>query len=422
VGEHGPGGDRGGRAGVPDRHRAVLRDELLTGSPSVRELAADELRPAHRLMGAALLQGPAGDGWWSRAAGLYEPGRAFGAFLEGRLAGTTASFATRTAVPGGASLPTAAVMRVGVRADATRRGALTALMGRQLAACAAAGDVLASLRASEGRIYGRFGFGVATRFRELRVRAGAGVRPSVPDRLRLLERTAVVAELAALHRRIGLGRPGGIGRSEAWWRVNRGAAVDGGAHVLAAVHTGPAGDDGFLLAEGTGPDELLVGDLHAADPAAVAALWRFVLAAAPARTVIGRRRPVDEPVELLLADPRDCATTGVDDETWLRILDVPAALAARRFAPADPVLLAVHDPLLPANTGTYRIADGTAVPVGGTAALSCDVAGLAMAYLGDRSPSELVATGWWRAEPGADLDAADAAFATAQRPWCGTYF
>jgi predicted acetyltransferase len=389
----------------------------------VRELATDELRPAHRLIGAALLNGPAGDRWWSRAVELYEPGRALGAFLDGRLAGSTASFATRTAVPGGAVLPTAAVIRVGVRADATRRGVLTALMGRQLAACAAAGDVLASLRASEGRIYGRFGFGVASRFRGLRVRAGAGVRHGdSAGRVRLLERAAVLAELSALHRRIGLGRPGGIERSPAWWRLNRGSAVDAGAHVLAAVHTGPAGDDGFLLAEAVAPDELLVGDLHAADPAAAAALWRFVLQAVPGRSVTGRRRPVDEPVELLLGDPRDCAGTAVEDETWLRILDVPAAMAARRFAPADPVLLAVHDPLLATNSGTYRIADGAAARVGGPARLSCDVAGLAMAYLGDRAPSELVATGWWRAGPGADLDAADTAFGTDRPPWCGTYF
>lgn len=152
-----------------------------------------------------------------------------------------------------------------------------------------------------------------------------------------------------------------------------------------------------------------------------------MLDVAPAGVVTGRRRPLDESVELVLADPRDCATTGIDDETWLRIVDVPAALAARGFGPADPVRLAVHDPLLGPNRGVYRIAGGVAERVAdldgsARADLECDVAGLAMAYLGDRAPSELVSTGWWRAVDRAAVPRADAAFRTARAPWCGTYF
>jgi hypothetical protein len=45
-----------------------------------------------------------------------------------------------------------------------------------------------------------------------------------------------------------------------------------------------------------------------------------------------------------------------------------------------------------------------------------------MAYLGDRIPSELVATGWWQAPDAAAVPHADAAFATTVSPWCGTYF
>jgi predicted acetyltransferase len=54
--------------------------------------------------------------------------------------------------------------------------------------------------------------------------------------------------------------------------------------------------------------------------------------------------------------------------------------------------------------------------------LECDAAALAMAYLGDRTPSELVATGWWRAADLSAVPRADAAFATTEVPWCGTYF
>jgi predicted acetyltransferase len=54
--------------------------------------------------------------------------------------------------------------------------------------------------------------------------------------------------------------------------------------------------------------------------------------------------------------------------------------------------------------------------------LECDVAALAMAYLGDRRPAELAATGWWTVHDPAALERADAAFATAVVPWCGTMF
>jgi hypothetical protein len=51
---------------------------------------------------------------------------------DGSLVGTAMSFAVSTSVPGGAVLPAAAVSCVGVRADRTRRGVLTALIRAQL--------------------------------------------------------------------------------------------------------------------------------------------------------------------------------------------------------------------------------------------------------------------------------------------------
>jgi len=40
----------------------------------------------------------------------------------------------------------------------------------------------------------------------------------------------------------------------------------------------------------------------------------------------------------------------------------------------------------------------------------------------DRTPSQLVAAGWWSAPDPSAVRRADAAFATAEVPWCGTYF
>jgi predicted acetyltransferase len=408
----------------------------LTQAPTVEALEQGELRAAHTLFAAAIHRGPADDAAWARTSELYSPGRTLGVHADGALVATATSFPSGLAVPGGAVLPMAAVTRVGVRADHTRRGMLTALMHTQLADVADRGEPFASLRASEARIYGRFGYGIASRGRTVRVRADPTLlRPDAPrgGAVRLLRRDEIVPVLREVHRRIATQRPGGITRTEGWWSmaVTRRVEVDR-AHVLAAVHTGPDGDDGFAVAHrGDGPGfperSLEVLDLHAADVPATAALWRFLLGVDLVEHVQANLRPLDEPLELLLTDPRACAVLGVDDETWLRIVDVPAALAARSYGPADAVLLGVHDGVLEGNSGVFRIAGGSVERVGpldGSVRpeLECTVAALAMAYLGDRSPSELVASGWWGAPDPSAVPRADAAFATPGRPWCGTYF
>jgi predicted acetyltransferase len=405
-------------------------------SHDVRTLDPDEFRAANALFAATIHCPPIDDAAWSHAASSYRPGRVFGVRAGEELVATAMSFPSALAVPGGATLPMAAITRVGVRADHTRRGLLTAMMRVQLEDAAARGELLASLRASQAVIYGRFGFGVATRGRHLRVRAD----PPSPFRadgprggsVRLLERADILPVLQEVYARLPL-RPGGMTRFEAWWEMSLGRRVHvDRAHVLAAVHTGPDGDDGFAVAhlvDGTqGQDRSLdVVDLHARDVHATAGLWRFLLGVDLIGGVQADLRPVDEPLELLLTDPRAGVVTGQVDETWLRIVDVPAALAARTYGAAEPLLLAVHDRLREVNAGVYRIADGAAArvgPLGGPAQaqLECDVAGLAMAYLGDRRPSELVATGWWVAPDPTAVLRADAAFATDRVPWCGTYF
>ncbi|WP_345604756.1 GNAT family N-acetyltransferase [Pseudonocardia adelaidensis] len=402
---------------------------------AVEQLEVGELRAAHTLFATAIGRPPADDAAWAASSRLGSPDRVLGVHAGGALVATATSFASELAVPGGSVLPMAAVTRVAVRADHTRRGLLTALMRAQLDDVAARGEAVASLRASEARIYGRFGYGVATRGRSVRVRADPTLfRPGAPlvGTVRLLQRDEIVPVLRDVHAGIALRRPGGISRTDGWWAATttRRVEVDR-EYVLAAVHTGPDGDDGFAVArpgDASGPEHSLdVTDLHAADVGATAALWRFLLGVDLVESVQARLRPLDEPLELLLADPRACAVTGNEDETWLRLVDVPEALAARDYGAADPVLIAVHDGFLEENSGVYRIAGGAAErvgPLGGPVRpeLECTVDALAMAYLGDRRPSELVASGWWTAPEPAAVPRADAAFATAGTPWCGTYF
>ncbi|MBC8092331.1 MAG: sterol carrier protein domain-containing protein, partial [Pseudonocardia sp.] len=304
-----------------------------------------------------------------------------------------------------------------------------ALMRAQLVDTAARGEALAMLGASETGIYGRFGYGVASRTREVSVRTGGGWRTGAPvgGPVRMLAPDEIVSAQAYAHRSIALARVGGMTRPDPWWAPVE-ERVRAREPVVAIVHTGRDGDDGFAMAVaepgGTFDDRTLrVLDLHAADVEAAAGLWRFLFGIDLVRRVVAAERPLDEPLDLLLQDPRDLAVTGEEDGTWLRLIDVPAALGARSWAAGDVVLLGVHDRLLPQNAGVYRIGDGGVERVTGVVPeLECDVSALAMAYLGDRAPSRLAATGWWSAADPGVLARADRVFATTTVPWCGTRF
>lgn len=404
----------------------------MGGVIDVKMLEPNDFRAAHTLFRASMHQPPADDARWALASESLLPGRVFGAFVDGRLVGTTMSMPLPMTVPGGGSLPSAAVTRVGVRADHTRRGALTALMSEQLAAAAAAGEPLASLRASEYPIYGRHGYGVATRGRDLQVDPHrAAFHPAAPlvGEVRLVDRADQLDVLPALYRRLGPGRPGALGREHWWWRLT--LQRPGSEEVVAAaVHTGPGGDDGFAVyrpERNASPEDpwgtrLAVDDLQAANQDAAAALWRFLLGVDVTNQVRAWLRPLDEPLPLLLADPRAARTTDVWDEAWLRLVDVPRALSARAWGGTSAVVLAVHDAQLPANSGHYAISPDGAARTDQAAQLGCDVAVLARLYLGDVAPSALAAAGWLAVHDPAALPAADALFATTTVPWCGTFF
>ena len=147
------------------------------------------------------------------------------------------------------------------------------------------------------------------------------------------------------------------------------------------------------------------------------------------RTTKAGRVAVPHPLQLALADPRALGLT-VGDGLWVRLVDLPAALAARRYGAADALVLEVTDAFCPWNAGRWRLtaagepgaAVATVEPTGDPADLVVDVTDLAAAYLGAFRLSNLADAG--RAEertPGA-LRRADALFASARAPWCATMF
>jgi predicted acetyltransferase len=398
---------------------------------SIRPLAEGERRKAFDLLSRALHAPRPTDEVWARRAAAFPADRKFGAFDGSGVIGVASSLGTELAVPGGKTVPAAAVDGVAVRADRTRRGVVTGLMREQLRDCTDRGEALAYLHASEATIYGRFGYGAAARGKTLRVHKGrARFRADAPGggHVRLLEPDEAHELLPGLYHRIAPYRPGMIARTEPWWAWGHPRMID---EHIAAVHTGPDGDDGFVLykAEDRGTFEqpeagaaLLVADLHTANVEALAGLWRFLLGVDLVAEVRAPMRPLDEPIGAMLTDPRACEVVGLEDSTWLRVLDVPAALAARGYAHAEPVVLEVEDPLLQANTGRYRVSPEGAELVDAPADLKLGPEALGMLYLGDRGPGFLAALNRVEVLTPAALPAADALFASTIAPFCGTRF
>lgn len=392
----------------------------------VRPLRDDEFRAAYTLFRGALHHVPPTDEQWERLRPTHQPGRVFGAFDE-QLIGTTRSTDAELVVPGGARVPLAAVTGVGVRVDHTRRGVLTALMHRQLTDLAEREVTAALLYATEGEIYGRFGYGVATRSRSCTVhRWQARLRPEVPagGRIELLNLDEAERRLPDVYARIPL-RPGMMTRPERWWARLFARLWQSDEPVATLVHHGTDGPDGFAVYRVTRQSGQLgamqVMDLHAADASAFAGLWRFLLGVDLVDTIVVRQRSLEEPLELLFTDPRVCETTEVGDESWLRLVDVEAALRARVWH-GEPLVLEITDPILEHNTGRYRVGPTGVTRTDQPADARLGVDTLAMMFVGGWRPSALVDAGRITVRAAEVAPLMDDLARTRSAPWCGTFF
>jgi predicted acetyltransferase len=154
-----------------------------------------------------------------------------------------------------------------------------------------------------------------------------------------------------------------------------------------------AGDDGFAAYRwgADGHANLLVERVHAATPESLRALWSVIAShSSVARTVTALTAPND-PFWWLTAE-RDATIT--KRSMWmLRVVDGPAAIAARGFPTAVSVSVPVeiHDRARPANSGHWQltVADGKGALIENGAArpdpavpLTVGARGLAALYAG----------------------------------------
>ncbi|MGI9053627.1 MAG: GNAT family N-acetyltransferase, partial [Ilumatobacteraceae bacterium] len=159
----------------------------------IRTTRPDEYRTASGTVATALLFSPPDDDAWAKQAPSWEGTDSLSAWEDGRCVGHASAYPVETVVPGGYRLRTAAVSRVGVLPTHRRQGLASRLLRQLLTDAVGRGQALASLRASEAVIYGRFGFGIAGRASEItldsvaarpiRAAAGGAVRLLTPDEI-----------------------------------------------------------------------------------------------------------------------------------------------------------------------------------------------------------------------------------------------
>ena len=378
-------------------------------------------------------------------ATMQEPDRWLGVF-EGPASETSiggaAALSIRLTVPGG-QVPAAAVTAVGVRPDYRRRGILRALMRRQLDDVRARGEPLAVLWASEGAIYQRFGYGFAAGEGSFEVATGrtAYARPFAPEgRVRLVSEEASATLIPAVYEAMRAVTPGAISRSERWWKT--GVLADpeysrrGASEKYRVVYEAEGRTEGYAIYrikgdwDHLGPKGVLrINEAVTTTPRALRELWRYLFDIDLVTSVQASRVPLPTPLQHLLAEPRALGLIATDG-LWARLVDLPAALTARRYGTADELVLDVSDEFCPWNSGRWGLRTsgepGAAVAEVERTEASADVAldttDLAAIYLGGTTPSLLAATGRLEERTESVIGRLGAMFASERAPWCVSMF
>ena len=292
--------------------------------------------------------------------------------------------------------PVRLVSDVTVSPTHRRRGLLRAMMTEDLQDAVAQGVPLAILTASEGSIYGRFGFGPAVFQHTLAVDTSSrfALRAFADDGwVELVEPLEAWPTVAAVFARFHERTRGSVERPKFYEPILTGAYnfEDGpDAKLRTAVHVDASGTPDGYVAYRPGPRKdgrraIHVTDLVTLTPAAYLRLWRFLADLDLSDTVEWEHAPVDDPLAWALVDPYAVRVTRRSDALWVRVLDVPAALAARPWGHDGEVVLEVADPLGHA-AGRFRLVtrDGVAevMPSDAEGEVRLDAETLGALYLG----------------------------------------
>ncbi|WP_280830844.1 enhanced intracellular survival protein Eis [Mycolicibacterium frederiksbergense] len=318
-------------------------------------------------------------------------------------------------VPGGAVLPMAGISYVAVAPTHRRRGILRSMYTELHQRIADARYPIAALTASEGGIYGRFGYGPASTVHLMSIdRRFAEFHASVPDPggVRLVKPAEHRDTFAEIYDRWRLQTPGGLACPTALWDeqlADRENTRDGGSEWFAFLHR-----DGYALYRVHGEESrsIRVREVTAVTTDAYIALWRALLGMDLMEKVSVWTHPGDV-LPYLLTNPRLARVTSSSDDLWIRIMDIPVALEARRYqADLDVVLDVIDDFRGDGGRFALQIRGGRAqcTPTDAPADIELDLDVLGSLYLGGHRPDAFVAANRLRSKDSEAVQRLGAAF------------
>lgn len=353
---------------------------------------------------------------------------------RGRVVGAYRAYAMKEYI-GGAALPMLGLAAVATAPDARRRGVGRRLCLHAIRVGRERGDVVSVLYPFRPAFYHALGWGATGELHAYRFAPGAlpdrveaaGVRPAGPG-----DRDAI----AACYARVAAWSNGPIERGPGAWSYHldaRGVYAfvfeDGSIRGYALVHFGRARTPGAAA--------LRVRELVAEDDEARRGLLGWIAAQRDQFRLVRYDARPDERLDLILGDPRPphyrpprplwFPTATRIRGPMLRILDVPAALAARPRWGAAPgfglnLEIEVYDDAVPENRGPWELSveeHGARVHPRRTGGYDARIAlgapAFAQLYAGELTPTAAARLGLARIEGAAD--ALDRAFRLDQPFW-----
>ena len=361
----------------------------------------------------------------------FDLSRSLAVFEGSNIVGGCQCHQLQMSIPGGTSA-VGGVSNVAVQSTHTRQGIMSRMMRRQFNDMHEWGEPLAVLFASEGGIYGRFGYGVGTMHESWRIERPYNAyaqRYETPGGIVFIEPDDIGKKLPELYRRATAGRSGVFPKPPHKWEEESRApeAHDpdprvrgrGRGGLFYAAYEQDGRLDGYVAYRSNRPT-ITINDLMAVTREATAALWRFCFDIDLMGATEAIRRPLDDPLPWMLSDPRRLQRT-VRDGVWLRIVDAAAALEQRRYAEPGKLVFQVRDGLCPWNENCFKL-DGS--PEGATTQassaspdLTVDTSALASAYLGTVAFTTLGGAGLVDEHTPGALQRADRMFAVPLKPW-----
>lgn len=376
-----------------------------------------------------------------RVKAVSDPERFVCAMDGDRIVSTGGVFTMTLRVPGG-DLPAGGVTWVTVLPSHRRRGLLRGMMRLMIDDCRSRGEPLAMLWASEGTIYQRFGYGMATVCMNLEAdtRASAYTRDwPVEGAYRMIPAGEGREIVEPVYEAARLQNAGFLGRTPEWWvgqlpRADKDAKggearrlvvyeTDRGAEAYAVYKTKASWDVRGTSSSAT------VDEAVGSTPAGTRAIWRYLLDLDLVRTLRVWRLPADHPVLSLVAEPRRLGTS-LGDGLWLRLVDARKALEGRTYGLAvqasGRLTMDLRDEYCPWNAGRWTLevegGRGRVLPASEEPEIALDANDLGAIFLGGWRPSALARSGRIEELRSGGLAAADALFPTATLPWCPQEF